>query len=103
LGVEGEKVVPVNEAVVEEVSVRDPVRRMIRLVSLLQQDAPLQPRPVLPANPGEFEYCFLDIQLSVRVLHHLNQVDLLPEHFLAVMHTLQERVSFFGLQTVEIK
>jgi hypothetical protein len=57
-GLEGEEVVPVDEAVVEEVPVRDTVRRMKRLVRLLQQDARLQPRPVLLADPGEFEFGF---------------------------------------------
>jgi hypothetical protein len=61
-GLEGEEVVPVDEAVVEEVPFRDPVRRMMRLVRLLQQDARLQPRPVLLANPGEFEFCFFGHQ-----------------------------------------
>ncbi|GEP46233.1 hypothetical protein BGE01nite_55240 [Brevifollis gellanilyticus] len=34
-GLEGEEVVPVDEAIIEEVPVRDPVQRMIRLVRLL--------------------------------------------------------------------
>ena len=63
-GFEGEEVVPVDEAVVEEVPVRDPVRRMMRLVRLLQQDARLQPRPVLLANPGEFEFRFFGHERS---------------------------------------
>lgn len=58
-GLEGEEVVPVDEAVVEEVPVRDPVRRMMRALRLLQQDARLQLRPVLLADPGEFEFGFL--------------------------------------------
>lgn len=47
-----------NEAVVEEVPVRDPVRRVIRLLRLLQQNPWLQLRPVLLPDPSEFEFLF---------------------------------------------
>ncbi len=47
-----------NEAVVEEVPVRDPVRRVIRLLRLLQQNPWLQLRPVLFPDPSEFKFLF---------------------------------------------
>ena len=47
-----------DEAVVEEVPVRDAVQRMMRLVRFFQQDARFQPWPVLFSDPGEFEFCF---------------------------------------------
>ena len=52
---ESEQIVPADEPVVEEVPVRNPVLRVMGLVRLLQQDARLQLRPVLLADPGEFE------------------------------------------------
>jgi hypothetical protein len=56
---ESEQIVPADEPVVEEVPVRNPVLRVMGLVRLLQQDARLQLRPVLLADPGGFEFGFL--------------------------------------------
>lgn len=53
---EGEQVVTKDKAVVEDVVVGDAVRGVARLLAILQQDARLQLRPALFANPGEFEF-----------------------------------------------
>ena len=55
---EAKQIVPPDEHVVENILLRDPVRRMMRVLRHLQQNTRLQPRPVLLANPGEFEFLF---------------------------------------------
>ena len=55
---EREQIVPLDEQIVEKVAVRDPLRGVVRAFRLLQQDARLQPWPVLLANPGELEFGF---------------------------------------------
>ncbi len=48
----GQQVIPKDKPVVENVLVRHPVRRMIRLLRILQQNPRLQPRPILLPDPG---------------------------------------------------
>ena len=45
-----------HEAVVEQVMVGHAVRRVVGPLRVLQQDARLQPGPILLADPGEFEF-----------------------------------------------
>jgi len=53
---ESEQVVPKDESVIEDIAIGDAVRGVARLLAILQQDARLQLRPALFANPGEFEF-----------------------------------------------
>jgi hypothetical protein len=57
-GLEREQVVPEDQAVVEEVVLGDPLARVVGLRGVLEEDARLQARPVLLADPGEFEFLF---------------------------------------------
>jgi hypothetical protein len=52
---EREQVVPEDEAVVEHVLVAHPERGVMGLRRVLDEDARLQPRPVLLADPGQFQ------------------------------------------------
>lgn len=54
-GLQGEQVIPEDEAVVEEVVVSHAVRRMVGLIRVLQQNTRLQLRPVLLADPRQFK------------------------------------------------
>ena len=56
---EGEEIVAEDEAVIEEVVIRDAVLGVIRLLRVFEQDAWLQPWPVLLPNPGQFEFLLL--------------------------------------------
>ena len=51
---EGEEIVAEDEAVAKEVVVRDAVRRVIRPLRGFEQDARLQLRTHVLANPGQF-------------------------------------------------
>lgn len=55
---EGEKVVTEDEAVVEEVMVSHPVLRVIRLLCIFEQNARLQPRPILLPDPRQLQFLF---------------------------------------------
>ena len=56
---EGQQVVAEDEPIVEQVAIRDAMRRMVGVLTVLQQDARLQLRPVLLPDPGELEFRFL--------------------------------------------
>jgi hypothetical protein len=51
---EARQIVPANEHDVESSLLRDPVNRMVRVLRHLQQNARIQPGPVLLPNSGEF-------------------------------------------------
>ena len=51
-----QQVVAEDQPVVEDVVVRHPVLRVVGLLRIFQQNARLQLRPVLLADPGEFEF-----------------------------------------------
>jgi hypothetical protein len=53
---EGEQIVAEDEAVVEAVVVRDAMLGVIRLLRVFEQDARLQPRPVLLSNPSQLQF-----------------------------------------------
>lgn len=53
---ERKQVVSEDEAVIEAVLVGNPMRGVVGLLAILQQDARFQLRPVLFPNPGEFEF-----------------------------------------------
>jgi len=55
-GFEREEIIAANEAIIEHVAIGHAVRRVIGLLRIFKQDARLQPRPVLLANPGEFQF-----------------------------------------------
>ena len=55
---EREKIVAEDEPVIELVVLRHPVRRVIRLCRVFEQDARLQPWPVFFPNPRQFEFRF---------------------------------------------
>jgi hypothetical protein len=44
-----------DEPIVDEIGLAPPRLRVVRLRRILDQHTRLQPRPVLPAYPGEFE------------------------------------------------
>lgn len=73
-GLEAEEVVTAYEQIVEDISIRDPVRGMIRPLRLLQQDARLQPRPVLLADPCEFEFLLFGHAWSAEVSSRQDRV-----------------------------
>ena len=54
-----QQVIPEDRPVVEEIVVRHPMRRMIRLLRDLQQTPRLQPRPLILPDPRQFEFRFL--------------------------------------------
>ena len=58
-GFEGEKVIAEDEAVIKKIMVSHAVRCVIGLLRIFEQDARLQPGPVLFANPCEFEFLLL--------------------------------------------
>jgi|688.fasta_scaffold741534_2 hypothetical protein len=53
---EGEQIVAEDKAVIEAVCVRDALLGMIRLLRVFQEDARLQPGPVLFPNPRQFQF-----------------------------------------------
>src|SRR5262245_50973719 len=55
-GFKGKKVVAEDEAVIEQVAVSHAVRRVIGLLWILEQDARLQPGPVLFPDPSKFKF-----------------------------------------------
>ncbi len=55
---QGQQIIAEDKPVVEDILVRHPVRRMIRLLRVLQQNPRLQPRPILFSDPGEFKLLF---------------------------------------------
>ena len=55
---EGEEIVAEDEAVIEEIVVRNAMFGVMGLLGVLQQDARLQPWPVLLPDPSQFEFCF---------------------------------------------
>jgi hypothetical protein len=55
---EGEQIVAEDEAVIEVVVVRDPLLGVIRILRVFEQDARLQPGPVLFPNPSQFQFWF---------------------------------------------
>jgi hypothetical protein len=59
-----QQVVPEDQPVVEDVVVGDAVRRVIRLPAVLDEDARLQLRPVILADPRQFQ-----LLLPVHPLH----------------------------------
>ena len=56
-----EQIVAEDEAVIEEVVVRDALLSVIRLVRVFEQDARLQPGPVLLPNPRQFQFLLFDM------------------------------------------
>lgn len=56
---EREQIVPEDQLVIEEVIRPDPIRGMVGLLRIFEQDARLQLGPVLLPDPGEFEFLFL--------------------------------------------
>ena len=60
-----EQVVAVNQSVVEDVVAAHAVRRVVRTLGLLDEDAWLQLRPVPLADPRQFEL-LLTIHLVIR-------------------------------------
>src|ERR1035441_7974422 len=64
---EGEEIVAEDEAVIEEVVVRDAMPGVIRFLRVFEEDARLQPGPVFLPNPSEFEFLFLRHGLFKRV------------------------------------
>ena len=56
---QGQQVVAEDQPVVEQILLCHPITRMVRQILILQQDARLQSRPILLANPGQFEFLFL--------------------------------------------
>lgn len=55
---QGQQVVAENQAVVELVVLAHPLRSVIRLLRILQQNPRLQFRPVLFPDPGQFQFRF---------------------------------------------
>jgi hypothetical protein len=55
---EREQIIAQNQFVVEKVVICDTVLGVIRLLRVFQQDARLQPGPVLLPDPGQFEFLF---------------------------------------------
>src|SRR5574337_3598 len=53
---ERQQVVTKDQPVVEQIAITHPLRRMIRPLRLLQQNSWLQLRPLVLADPGEFEF-----------------------------------------------
>ena len=53
---EGEQIVAKDEPVIEAVVVRDALLGVIRLLRVFEQDARLQPGPVLLPNPSQFQF-----------------------------------------------
>lgn len=53
---EHKQVISDDQPVIEDVVVGDPVRSMVGLLRVLQENARLQLRPVLLFNPSEFEF-----------------------------------------------
>ena len=51
---ERQQVIAKDQAVVEDVVIRNPMLGVVRLLRVFQQDARLQPRSLFLANPGEF-------------------------------------------------
>src|SRR6266853_5105899 len=51
-----QQVIPVDQYVVENVMLTHPVRRMVRLPWVFDENPRLQPWPVVFPNPGEFEF-----------------------------------------------
>jgi len=54
-----EQVVAKDQAIVEEVILRNSLRRMIRKLWVFKQNSRFQPRPVLLPNPSQFKFCSL--------------------------------------------
>jgi len=55
-GFEREEIVAEDKPVIEKVVIGQPMFRVLRPLLVIHQDARLQPRPVLLADPGEFEF-----------------------------------------------
>ena len=55
-GLQGQQVVTEDQPIVEQIRLRHPMPGMIRQLLILQQDARLQSRPFLLANPGQFKF-----------------------------------------------
>ena len=53
-----QQVVAKDQPVVEQIRLRHPMPGMIRQRLILQQDARLQPRPLLLADPGQLQFLF---------------------------------------------
>jgi len=53
-----QKIVPLNEQVVIDVRIRDPLGGMIRALRLLQKNARLELRPVLLPYPCQLKFLF---------------------------------------------
>lgn len=56
---ECEQVIAKDKSVIEQVVVGNAMGGMVRLLTVLQQDARLQLRPVLLPDPGKFEFLLL--------------------------------------------
>src|SRR5665213_1646100 len=56
---EREQVVAKDEPVVEDVLVADTLLGVVALLRVFKQDARLQPRPVLLANPCQFQFLLI--------------------------------------------
>jgi len=56
---ECQQVVAEDEPIIEEIVIGDTMRRVARLLRVFEQDAWLQPRPVLLADPGQFQSFFM--------------------------------------------
>src|SRR5713101_2326360 len=53
---ECQQVVPVDQYIVENIILTHPMRRMVRLLWVFDENPRLQPWPVVFPNPGEFEF-----------------------------------------------
>ena len=50
---ERKQVIAEDESIIEDVVIGDPVRGVVRLLRVLQENTRLQPRPVLLSYPGK--------------------------------------------------
>ncbi len=56
---ERQKIIPKDKSVVEEIALLDPVRHMVALFRVFQENPWLQLRPVLFSYPGQFQFLFM--------------------------------------------
>lgn len=57
-GLQRQQVIAEDQPVVEQIRLRHPMPGMIRQLLILQQDARLQPWPLLLADPGQLKFLF---------------------------------------------
>jgi len=76
-----QQVIAEDELIVEDVTIRHPMLRVITFRRVFQQNARLQLGPVLLADPGEFEFLFFWMVHFLAFKLHVNRRGVCENHY----------------------